>query len=166
MPKPAEVSLPSDTEVRVVRTFNAPRDLVYKAYTTPALVQKWLLGPPGWSMPVCEMDVRVGGAIVGAGRTKPMAPSSASTARSPKSMRRPRWRMRNSTIRAMSAALMPSDPALVTLELSEAGGVTTMTSTMRFVSKQARDAAVSTGMTDGMEMGYQRLDDLFKAEAA
>lgn len=166
MPKPAEVSLPSDTEVRVVRTFNAPRDLVYKAYTTPALVQKWLLGPPGWSMPVCEMDVRVGGAY--------------------------RWRWKNEadgaefgfygTFTEVDApakvaheefydpgdvgGAMPSDPALVTLELSEAGGVTTMTSTMRFVSKQARDAAVSTGMTDGMEMGYQRLDDLFKAEAA
>ena len=57
----AQVTLPSDREVLVTRQFNAPRDLVYKAYTTPALVQRWLLGPPGWSMPVCEMDVRVGG---------------------------------------------------------------------------------------------------------
>ena len=38
-----------------------PRALVYRAYTEPQLVQRWLLGPPGWSMPVCEMDVRVGG---------------------------------------------------------------------------------------------------------
>ncbi len=57
----AQVSQPSDREVKVVRSFKAPRDLVYKAYTTPELVKRWLLGPPGWTMPVCEMDVRVGG---------------------------------------------------------------------------------------------------------
>ena len=61
MPKPVEVTLPSDREVRVVRTFNAPRKLVWDAHTKPELVQKWMFGPPGWTMPVCEMDVRVGG---------------------------------------------------------------------------------------------------------
>ena len=61
MPKPLEVTLPSDREVRVVRSFNAPRKLVWDAHTKPELVQKWMLGPPGWTMPVCEMDVRVGG---------------------------------------------------------------------------------------------------------
>lgn len=57
----AQVILPSDHEVKVVRTFDAPAALVYKAYTTPELMQRWMLGPPGWTMPVCEMDVRVGG---------------------------------------------------------------------------------------------------------
>ena len=57
----AQVTLPSDQEVKVTRSFQAARPLVYRAYTEPALVQRWLLGPPGWSMPVCEMDVRVGG---------------------------------------------------------------------------------------------------------
>src|SRR5580765_889882 len=57
----AQVTLPSDREVKVTRSFKAARPLVYRAYTEPALVQRWLLGPPGWSMPVCEMDVRVGG---------------------------------------------------------------------------------------------------------
>ena len=57
----AEVTLPSDREVQVKRSFGAPRALVYRAYTEPELVRRWLLGPPGWSMPVCEMDVRVGG---------------------------------------------------------------------------------------------------------
>ena len=61
MPSPAQVTLPSDREVRVTRQFNAPRSLVWEAHTKPALVQKWQLGPPGWDMPVCEMDVRVGG---------------------------------------------------------------------------------------------------------
>ena len=57
----AQVTLPSDREVQVRRSFRAPRALVYRAYTEPELVRRWLLGPPGWSMPVCEMDVRVGG---------------------------------------------------------------------------------------------------------
>ncbi len=162
-----QVTLPSEREVRVVRTFKAPRELVYRAHTTPALVQRWMLGPPGWTMPVCEMDVRPGGSY--------------------------RWRWKSDedgkefgffgTFREVDppakivhaehfdpgdvGGAMPSDePALITTELTESGGVTTMTVTMRFSSKEARDAAVSTGMTDGMEMGYARLDDMFKAKAA
>ena len=60
MPKPAEVTLPSDREVRVTRTFNAPRQLVWDAHTRPELVPRWQ-GYDGWDMPVCDMDVRVGG---------------------------------------------------------------------------------------------------------
>jgi len=62
---------------------------------------------------------------------------------------------------------MPAnDPAQITLELSESGGVTTLVSTMRFVSKEARDGAVGTGMTDGMEIGYARLDGMFAGKPA
>ena len=48
----AQVTMPSDREVKVTRSFKAPRPLVYRAYTEPELVRRWLLGPPGWSMPV------------------------------------------------------------------------------------------------------------------
>jgi uncharacterized protein YndB with AHSA1/START domain len=163
MPKPAEVTLPSDREVRVVRSFNAPRQLVWDAHTKPELPPKWMGFPTGWTMPVCEMDVRVGGAY--------------------------RWRWKSDdgkefgffgTFREVEApallvysesydpgdigGAMPSDePAIIRLELSEAGGVTTLTCTMSFASKEARDAAVSTGMTDGMEVSYSRLDDIAKA---
>src|SRR5205809_7072277 len=57
----AQVSMPSDKEVQVVRSFKSPKAIVYRAYTEPALVRRWMLGPPGWTMPVCEMDLRVGG---------------------------------------------------------------------------------------------------------
>ena len=57
MPKPAEVTVPSDREVRVTRTFNAPRQLVWDAHTKPELVRKWQ-GYDGWDMPVCDMDIR------------------------------------------------------------------------------------------------------------
>ena len=161
-----EVTLPSDREVRVRRSFKAPRQLVWDAHTKPEFVQRWMLGPPGWTMPVCEMDVRVGGAY------------------------RWRWRSEESgkefgffgVFREVDAparvvhaetfdpgdvgSAMPSDePAIVTNEFNEAHGVTTLIVTMLFASKEARDGAVSTGMTNGMEIGYQRLDQEF-AKAA
>jgi uncharacterized protein YndB with AHSA1/START domain len=161
-----EVTLPSDREVRVTRDFKAPRQLVWDAHTRPELVKRWMLGPPGWSMPVCEMDVRVGGAY--------------------------RWRWRNdedgrefgffgafqevdAPARIVHAenydpgdvggAMPAGEPAIITNQFSERGGVTTLVVTMLFPSKAARDGAVSTGMTDGMEIGYQRLDEQF-AKAA
>jgi uncharacterized protein YndB with AHSA1/START domain len=166
MPKPLEVTLPSDREVRVVRTFNAPRQLVWDAHTKPELITKWMLGPPGWTMPVCEMDVRVGGAY--------------------------RWRWKSQedgkefgffgTFKEVNAPAkivheehfdpgdvggpMSGEPAIITSQFNESTGMTTLTMTMLFASKAARDGAVSTGMTDGMEMGYERLDDMFKAKAA
>ena len=56
-----EVTTPSDREIAMVRAFDAPREMVFEAWTTPALVKRWLLGPSGWSMPVCEIDLRIGG---------------------------------------------------------------------------------------------------------
>lgn len=158
----AQVSLPSDTEVRVTRDFAALRKLVWDAHTVPALVRRWMLGPPGWSMPVCEMDVREGGKY--------------------------RWRWKSDAKDAefgffgeftgveaparlahteyydpgnMAVDMDTSKPALVTTTFTEKNGVTTLVSLMDFGSKEARDMAVSTGMTDGMEMGYERLDKLF-----
>src|SRR5262245_17807096 len=52
------VTLPSDTEIAVTRFFAAPPERVFDAWTQPQLVRRWLLGPPGWTMPVCEIDLR------------------------------------------------------------------------------------------------------------
>src|ERR1043166_9009080 len=60
-PDSFKLSLPSDLEIEVTRDFHAPRRLAFDAFTKPELVRRWLLGPPGWSMPVCEIDLRVGG---------------------------------------------------------------------------------------------------------
>ena len=57
----AQVVLPNDREVKVTRSFKAPRALVYRAYTEPDLLKQWMTGYPGWSLAVCEMDVRPGG---------------------------------------------------------------------------------------------------------
>ena len=61
-PESFKVSTPTDREIEVERDFNAPRQLVFDAFTKPELVRRWLLGPDGWTMPVCEIDLRVGGA--------------------------------------------------------------------------------------------------------
>ena len=156
----AQVSLPTDTQVRVTRDFKAPRQLVWDCHTKPELVRRWMLGPPGWSMPVCEMDVRAGG--------------------------RYRWRWRNNddgaefgfsgTFREVQPPSrivhteaydpgtvsddFPKNDALVTVTFVQDGDRTTVTTLVDFGSKQARDAAIATGMTDGMEQSYQLLDRL------
>lgn len=161
----AQVTLPSDSEVQVGRSFQAPRALVYRAFTEPDLVRQWMLGPPGWSMPVCDMDLREGGSY--------------------------RWRWRSNDdgsefgfVGTFREVLPPSrlvhteafDPgtvgdvhpmgeAIVTVTFDEHDGVTTVTSLIDFGSKEARDAAVATGMTDGMEQSYQLLDRLLGEQA-
>jgi uncharacterized protein YndB with AHSA1/START domain len=166
MPKPAQVTLPSDREVRVTRTFNAPRQLVWDAHTKPGLVQKWQIGPPGWDMPVCEMDVRVGGKYKWQWKSQESGKQfgfhgTFTEVKAPAKLAHEEFYDPGDT-----GGDMPTDEScLVSLELSDANGVTTLDCTMKFASKKSRDAAVSTGMTDGMEMGYARLDDMFKAAA-
>lgn len=156
--KPAEVSTPSDKEVLVTRSFDSPVDLVWQAYTEPALMKRWLIGPPGWCMPVCDMDLRVGGKY--------------------------RWRWRNDaegtefgfdgeflevvdqskivhTQRFIAGNLnesMGQEGSIVSVSLQEANGITTAVTSIQYATKEDRDAAFSTGMTEGMEMSYQALD--------
>lgn len=153
-----EVTLPSDREVRVTRSFKAPRTLVWDAHTKPELVKQWLTGPPGWSMPVCEIDLRVGGAY----RYRWRNEADGSEFGSSGLHREIAPLERIVTTERMEGF---QGEAVNTLVLSEASGVTTLVLTMDFGSKEARDGAVATGMTDGMEMSYQRLDALAAAGA-
>ncbi|MEA2707544.1 MAG: hypothetical protein QOF78_145, partial [Phycisphaerales bacterium] len=57
-----KLTTPGERELVMTRTFDAPRKMVFDAFTKPELLKRWLLGPPGWSMPVCDVDLRVGGA--------------------------------------------------------------------------------------------------------
>ena len=57
-----DLSTPGDREISWTRVFDAPRDLVFEAHTKCEHVKRWLLGPPGWTMPVCRIDLRAGGA--------------------------------------------------------------------------------------------------------
>src|SRR5476649_2159865 len=56
-----DVTTPTDEEVVVIRRFDALPALVFDCHTKPDLVRRWLTGPPGWTMPVCEIDLGVGG---------------------------------------------------------------------------------------------------------
>jgi uncharacterized protein YndB with AHSA1/START domain len=153
----AQATLPSDHEVKVTRQFAAPRALVYEAYTTPSLVQRWLLGPPGWTMPVCEMDVRVGGKFRWRWRSdrdgKEFGFYGEYREVSP-----PHRIVNTSFFDPGEVGGDMGNGAVTTVELTEENGVTTLVTLMNYGSKEARDAAVSTGMTDGMEQSYQRLD--------
>jgi uncharacterized protein YndB with AHSA1/START domain len=156
----AQVTLPSDREVQVVRSFKAPRALVYRAYTEPELVQQWLLGPPGWSMPVCEMDVRVGGRY----RWRWQSDEGDKEFGFAGTFREVQPPSRLVHTEAYDPGTVgggyPGQDAIVTVAFAEDAGVTTVTTVIDFGSKEARDAAVATGMTEGMEQSYQLLDRL------
>ena len=155
------VTLPNDLDVVVVRAFNAPRTLVFDAWTKPALIQRWMLGPPGWTMPVCEMDVRPGGKFKWRWRSDENGAEFGFTGEF-------REVVRPSRIVHIER-YEPGDvggemgEALVTSELTEKNGVTTQTMTIHYESKTVRDAALKTGMTDGMEMSFQKLDEVLAA---
>jgi uncharacterized protein YndB with AHSA1/START domain len=161
----AQVTMPSDREVKVTRSFKAPRALVYRAYTEPELVRRWLLGPPGWSMPVCEMDVRVGGRF----RWRWRSDENSSEFGFMGTFREVQPPSKLVHTEAYDPGTVggpyPGEDAIVTVTFAEADGVTTMTTLIDFGSKQARDAAVATGMTDGMEQSYQLLDRLLDEQS-
>lgn len=162
----AQVTLPTDRDVRVTRTFKAPRQLVYDVHTKPELVQKWMLGPPGWDMPVCEMDVRVGGTYRWAWKSQEDGKQFGFHGTFTE-VDGPARLVHNEYYDPgdVGGSMPTDDCCVVALDLEEQGGVTTLVCTMTFSSKEARDGAVSTGMTDGMEMGYQRLDEMFEKAA-
>jgi len=166
MPAPAQVTLPSDREVRITRQFNAPRQFVYDAHTKPELVQKWQ-GYEGWDMPVRDMDVRVGGTYKWQwkncedGKTFGFF-GTFTEVNGPSRIVHEQYYDPGD----MDYAMPVGDPCIVSLGLNEQNGVTTLVCTLKFASKEARDGAVSTGMTDGMEFSYTRLDGMFKAQAA
>lgn len=161
-----QATTPSDREIRVIRTFNAPRHLIWDAHTKPELVQRWLLGPPGWSMPECEIDLRVGG------RYKYVWKSDATGASfSSSGVHReiaPQSRIVSTERMDLTGLGMENAPgeAINTLELTEANGQTTLTITMLFPSKEARDGALQSGMTGGMEQSYARLDTIAETARA
>ena len=151
-----EIATPSGREIVMTRAFEAPRALVFEALTTPALLRRWLVGPEGWTMPVCEVDLRVGGAL------------------------RYEWQGPGGEGMAMSGAFREVDPperlvhtelfdedwtgggTTVTTVLEETGGRTIVTTTILFATREDRDGALKTGMEGGMAASYDRLDGLLR----
>jgi uncharacterized protein YndB with AHSA1/START domain len=161
--KPAQASTPSETEVRVQRSFSATADLVWRAYTEPDLVRRWMLGPPGWSMPVCEMDVRVGGKYRWRWRSDDDGKEFGFTGEFLKVVLHSELVHSQIYDPGDLGDSMGKEGAVVTVAFKETNGVTLVTTTIRFATQADRDAAFSTGMTDGMEMSYQLLDGVLAA---
>ena len=154
-----QVSKSGDREVVIARAFDAPRKLVFDAFTKPELVKRWLLGPPGWSMPVCDIDLKVGGRFRyvwrNEARGKDMGVGGA-------------YRELVPPERIVHTELFDEDwtggETLVTTMFTEEGGKTTATMTVRYASSAAREAALGTGMTRGMAESYERLAEVLASE--
>ncbi len=145
-----------DLEVVMTRDFDAPRELVWDAWTKPELVKRWLYGPDGWSMTRCDIDLRVGGAYRFE-MTRTEGGETMGWGGVYKELSKPE--------RFVNTELFDESwyegESLQVNTLEESGGVTTFTSTMHFVSKEARDAVLASGMDEGVTASYDRLDALF-----
>jgi len=151
------ITTPSDRGAVMARTFEAPRTLVWDAYTKPEHVQRWLLGPEGWTMPICEIDLRPGGEWHFL------------------------WRRPDGDeleMRGVYREIIPPERLVNTeswggewpetentVQLFEVNGATTVTTTILYPSKEARDAAIATGMADGAERSYGLLDEYLRTLA-
>ena len=146
------VTLPSDTEIAMSRSFDAPISLVWKAFTEPELLRRWLLGPDGWEMPICEVDLRVGGKWR-YGWAQPDG-SQAFEMYGEYTEVTPFSRLVN------TEHFEDNPPSETIVEFVESGGQTTMTTTMRLVSQEARDAVLATGISEGAGRSYERLGEV------
>jgi uncharacterized protein YndB with AHSA1/START domain len=146
-----KVSLPTDREIVMTRVFDAPCRLVFDALTKPELLKRWF-GPRGWSLVVCEADLKVGGAW--------------------------RWVLRGPDgrdmgMRGVYQEIKPPErlvstesfddypgESLNTLILSEEDGKTTFTITVRYASQEIRDAVIKSGMEHGAAECYDKLAEM------
>ncbi len=151
-----QVTTPSDQEIRITRVFDAPRQLVFEAMTKPEHIERWWgrLGD-GYSVPVCEVDLRIGGA----------------------------WRFVNRTPKGKSVAFygiyreiappgrlvfteifeeFPDTESVVTAVFTEENGKTRLTATVLYPSVEVRDIVMKSGMERGAAISYDRLEEVAK----
>ena len=147
-----KVMMPGDRELVMTRAIDVPRALVFDAWTNPERLPHWMLGPEDWTMPVCEVDLRAGGAWHFVWRHSSGGDMEM----------RGVYREVAPPGRLVSTESWGGDwpETLNTLILSEADGRTTITLTILYPSKEARDAALGTGMTDGVALSFDRLAKL------
>jgi uncharacterized protein YndB with AHSA1/START domain len=149
-----------DREIVMTRVFNAQRTLVFSAFTNPDLVRRWLLGPPGWTMPVCEIDFRVGGAYRYVWRNA----SDGSEMGMGGVYRDIVAPERIVATEVFDEPWYPGE-AVGTLVLSEEGGRTTLTQSVLYASRSARDGVLKSPMESGVAASYDRLAELLESAA-
>src|SRR5262249_52273629 len=141
----------------LTRSFNAARRLVWEAMFTPDKMRRWMLPPPGWTLTVCEVDVRVAGALRLAWKSAEADP--AMTLQGLFTEVNPHARIVHTETMALGSG-QTIGSLVETHEFAEKDGVTMMRITQAYPSKDARDGAIASGMDQGMEAGYQQLDEL------
>ena len=160
MPKSGDLKLTTrgDREIVMTRDFSAPRHLVFDAFTKPELIRRWLLGPDGWSMAVCEVDLRVGGQFSyvwrNDGNGQEMGMSGVY-----RDIDKPK---RIINTEQFDEPWYPGE-AVDTTEFAESSGKTTVTQTVHYASKEARDGVLKSGMESGVRRSYDRLQDVLTA---
>jgi len=154
-PASFKISTPSDLEIAVERDFNAPRDLVFDAFTKAELVRRWLLGPDGWTMPVCEIDLRAGGTYRYVWR-KEATGAEMGMGGVFREVVRPEKLVATEKFEDAWYA----GEALDTTVFEEHAEITKVKLTVLYESKDARDTASRSGMELGMVAGYNRLENL------
>jgi uncharacterized protein YndB with AHSA1/START domain len=148
-----KVTLPSDQEIQLTRLFDAPRHIVFEAMTKPEHVRRWwgCLGE-GYSVPVCEIDLRAGGAW----RFLNRHPKGEAAFHGEYREITPPHRLVYTEI----FEEYPDTVSVVTADFTEEGGKTRMTVTVRYPSLMVRDIVKNTGMEHGAGISYDRLEDL------
>lgn len=152
--KAVQITTPTDREIVIRRVFDAPREAVFEAMTRPELLKRWLLGPPGWTMTACECDLRVGGTFRHAWRGPDGAEMAMHGVYREVS---PPERIVRTEIFEFGCDSQAGEQ-LGTLVLAEENGRTTLTLTLSYPSKEARDATIASGMERGVAASYDRLD--------
>jgi uncharacterized protein YndB with AHSA1/START domain len=154
----AVVTLPSDTEYVITRAFDAPAELVFDALTTPELVKRWW-GFETSEWLVCEIDLREGG------RWRYLIREhddmEVGFHGEYREISRP-YRLVWTEMYEGVPNPGPDKYPVCTTTLEEVDGVTTLTTVVQHTSKEDRDAVLSTGMESGMQISYDRLEDLVR----
>ena len=156
----AVITMPSDTEILITRQFDAPADLVFKAYTTPELVKRWWgFDTSEWL--VCDIDLRVGGkwryVTREEGGFEVAFHDEYSEIDAP-------YRVVSTEV--FEGAPVPDPDAAATVNvvtLDEADGVTTLTVLVQAPNQEVRDAIIQSGMEGGLQVSYNRLEDLVRS---
>jgi uncharacterized protein YndB with AHSA1/START domain len=145
------VSLPSDCEIVLTRVFKAPRELVYHAFSDPEILKRWF-GPRGWSLVTCTIDAWVGGGF----RFVLRAPDGRDLGM------HGTYRELSPPERSVHTEGLDDFPgeSLVTSVFTERDGETTLIATIRYASKEIRDAVINSGMEHGAAESYDKLAEL------
>ena len=151
---PVSIRTEGDTHVIVSRRFHASPEAVYRAHTDPAIVQRWMLGPEGWTMPVCISEPRVGGRIryEWAHPTKPGFHLTGEFLEL-----EPGHRIVH--VERMFLPFQTPDNHCEAIFEPDGNG-TLMTMRMTLPSAEARKQMLASGMEEGMEVSYQRLESI------